>query len=114
MTNFINRLCFVCDSKSNFRWMLIIGLLIHQTGCGYPEVSPATYDLAKTLYSACNRKSLEHLDIVSDVLEAKVATQELPQTEAEWLRDIIADGRKGHWDAATREARVLMEDQVRR
>lgn len=93
--------------------MLVIGLLIIQIGCGYPEVSPATYELAKALYSACNRQRVEHLDIASDLLETKVASEELSQTEAEWLREIIADGRQGHWDVATREARALMEDQVR-
>ncbi|QDT35050.1 hypothetical protein [Thalassoglobus polymorphus] len=90
--------------------MLLCGL----TGCGYPDVSPKTYEISKALYSACNRKSDEHVSKISKLIESHLESGDLSEREAKWLRVIIHNAEEGRWEAATLEARQLMEDQVHR
>ena len=45
-----------------YRWVfLLLGLLV-MTGCGYGDVSPATYEIAKSLYNISNRKLSDQTD----------------------------------------------------
>ncbi len=92
----------------------VLLLLCGLTGCGYPDVSPKTYEISKALYSACNRKSEEHVSKVSELIESHLESGDLSEREANWLRAIVRDAENGKWEAATLEARQLMEDQVHR
>ncbi len=83
-------------------------------GCGYPEVSPTSYELSKALYSACNRRSDEHLSRVIELVDSTQAAGEISDRESKWLRAIVDQARAGDWEAATVEARQIMEDQVDR
>ncbi len=87
-------------------------LLCCFAGCGYPEVSPKTYEISKALYSACNRKSAEHVTKASELIEVHHESGNLSEREAKWLREIVRDAESGSWEAATLEARQLMEDQI--
>ncbi|QDU41012.1 hypothetical protein Mal4_53770 [Maioricimonas rarisocia] len=94
-------------------WILATACLIGVSGCGYPEVSPKTYELAKALYSACNRRSPEHLEKVDHLAEAARESGEITEKESQWIRNIVEQARSGEWEPAALESRQLMEDQVR-
>ncbi|MEL7496576.1 MAG: hypothetical protein AAFN77_03140 [Planctomycetota bacterium] len=80
-------------------------------GRGYGEVSPATYELAKSLYSACLKKSDEHLNRVDDLLNQN-DTPPIPSNERRWLNQIIKQAQNGDWESAAQKAKRMMEDQV--
>ncbi|MCA9074684.1 MAG: hypothetical protein KDA93_06605 [Planctomycetaceae bacterium] len=83
-------------------------------GCGYPQVSPKSYELTKALYSACNRRNEEHLARVAEVLDSTKTAGDISDRESKWLHAIIDKARAGEWESAAREARQIMEDQVDR
>lgn len=83
-------------------------------GCGYPEVSPKTYEIAKALYAVCNLQRDDRLPIVIDLIEQSAASGEITRREASWLNAIVAEAESGRWNEAQLEARRLMEDQVTR
>lgn len=88
--------------------LLAFGLM----GCGYPEISPKSYELATALYSACNRHSEEHLAKVSDLMETHAESGDITDREFEWLQAIVEQAEEGDWEAAASEARQIMNDQV--
>lgn len=93
--------------------LLILATILPFAGCGgYPEVSPKTYEIAKVLYRVCNQKESGRLDAVAGLIDKSLAAGEITADEADWLNDIVADGRSGDWDDASAEVRELMEDQV--
>lgn len=98
------------------RYSTFVGLLIAAVciaGCGYPEVSPKTYEIANALYAASNRQSAEHIDKAIAVTEELLVSGEISEREAGWLRAIADQARDGDWDAAAAEARTLIADQAR-
>ncbi len=103
-----------CSTKAVLRPVpcFLALLLWCLAGCGYPEVSPKTYEISKALYSACNRQSEEHLSKVAELIESHLENGELTEREAKWLREIVQEAESGNWEAATLEARQLMEDQI--
>ena len=88
-----------------------LGLFV--SGCGYGEVSPKAYEIAKALWSICERKDAERLDKVSELIAESEKAGEVTAEEAGWLRDIVEDGRDGDWDDAVEAAREMMSDQVK-
>lgn len=101
-----------------YRWTLpLAGLLLGTVllaGCGYPEVSPQTYAIAKALYSVCNQKSQERLETVQELIQKSLEQEEISVREADWLGEIIKQARQGEWEAALLETRQIMEDQTGR
>ena len=83
-------------------------------GCGYGEVSPTTYELAKSLYNISNRRLPGKLATA----KAKIATAredgDISKKEAQWLNTIIAQAEQDNWQRAMKSARRMMEDQVSR
>lgn len=94
--------------------VLLVLTLLPLNGCGYPEVSPKTYELSKTLYSVCNQKSEERLEAVQKLIQSALGQNEINEREADWLNGIIAQAQDGNWDTATKEVRQMMEDQIDR
>lgn len=92
--------------------ILAVACLIGAAGCGYPEVSPKTYELVKALYSACNRRSEEHLEKVEALTEAARESGEITDRESQWIREIVEQARNGEWEPATLESRAILEDQA--
>ena len=93
--------------------VLLCGSLL-LSGCGYPEVSPKTYELSKALYSVCNQKSTERLVKVQALIQSSLEQEEITSREADWLNGIIKQAQAGEWDEALRESRQIMEDQAGR
>jgi len=89
-------------------------ILVFQYGCGYPEVSPKTYEISKALYSVCNQKSTERLETVQTLIQSSLEKQEITDREADWLNGIIGQAQEGDWDRALQESRRIMEDQAGR
>ncbi len=78
---------------------------------GYGEVSPKTYEFSKSLYSACLKKSEEHLGKVEEMLN-EVEGDRLSSNERVWLKQMIELARNGRWESAASKARQMMEDQL--
>lgn len=93
---------------------LLTAVALQLNACGYPEVSPKTYEISKALYSICNQKSKERLETVTKLIQSSLESQEITESEANWLNEIVAQAHEGEWESATLEARQLMEDQVGR
>ena len=84
-------------------------------GCAqYSTVSSEAYQYSKALYSVCNRRDEPRLAKVAEQIETARAADQLQETEAGWLSDIVATARAGDWQDATKDARQLMEAQVMR
>ena len=94
------------------KWLPCLVGLILISGCGYPEVSPLTYEYSKAIYSIANQKDLDRLKIIESKINAAATTGELTDDESKWLGEMIADATSGDWDRASQSARRLMMDQV--
>ena len=97
-----------------FSTVLLLMPLLLSSGCGYPAVSPKTYEISKALYSVCNQKSKERLETVQTLIQSSLKEKEINEREADWLNEIVASANAGDWETATLEARRLMEDQTGR
>lgn len=97
-----------------FKLLVACLMMIPLSGCGYPEVSPRTYEISKALYSVCNQKSQERLEIVTKLIQSSLENKEISASEADWLNGIIAQAREGDWQSASKEVRQMMEDQIDR
>ena len=102
--------------KNRLHTMLLLAALVAlgvSTGCGrYAAVSLEAYQYSKALYSICNRQDEPRLTRVAEQIETARAADELHETEAAWLTDIVATAQAGDWQDATQDARRLMEAQV--
>ena len=98
---------------NTYRLACVLTFILVLVGCGYGEVSPATYQYAKALYSICNRRAESQLDQAGEQIEAARSRGELSEQEAKWLKQILDDAAEGDWEAATKAARRMMEDQVK-
>ena len=83
-------------------------------GCGYGEVSPATYQYAKALYNITNRKLENRLPAVEQQIAASAEAGDVLPHEVSWLQAIIDSAKNDKWQKAMRAARRMMEDQIDR
>lgn len=93
---------------------LLTAVVLQLNACGYPEVSPKTYEISKALYSVCNQKSVERLESITKLIQSSLESNEITESEANWLNEIVTQAHEGEWESATLEARQLMEDQIGR
>lgn len=100
------------NTHSSQERLVGVVLVVCLIGCGHPEVSPKSYELATALYSACNRRSEEHLAKVSDLMESHAKSGDITNRELEWLQAIVDQAEEGDWEAAASDARQIMKDQV--
>ncbi len=66
----------------------VLTLAVSVSGCGYPDVSPKTYEVANALYAAANRRSIEHVEKALAVTDELIAAGDISEREADWLRSI--------------------------
>ena len=81
-------------------------------GCGYGEVSPKSYEIAKSLYNISNRKLSNRVEKVQDQIHLATENEEISSSEAKWLQAIAQKAENGDWKRAMRDARRMMEDQI--
>lgn len=91
--------------------LLVVGIAYWWMPRGYGKVSPKTYEFSTAIYSACLKKSDEHLDKIVELLDSTDESQ-LPQHERKWLEAIIADAQNQNWEPAAKKAKRMMNDQV--
>lgn len=95
--------------------VLLAGIAFFANGCGrYGEVNAVTYQYGKALYSACNARSSDRLDLCVSMIDTAQDNQEISGAEARYLRGIIETAQAEEWDKAQAMARQLMVDQVGR
>lgn len=101
--------------------LLFVGLLLLAAtvffvqGCGrYETVNAATYEHAKALYSVCNRRDRQRLEVCANMIAEAAANDELSRTERSYLTAIIEAARKNLWKESLAMSRQLMVDQLRR
>ena len=94
-------------------WLLLV-ICFTVPGCGYGEVSPTSYELAKSLYNVSNRKLSDRLQQVTERIDNAEANEEVSSREAKWLRNIVEQAEREQWDKAMQAARRMMEDQISR
>lgn len=90
---------------------LLLGCLV-LTGCGYGDVSPATYEIAKSLYNISNRKLSDHVHVAKEQITTSCECGKISDKEAKWLLAIAKDAERERWQQAMQSARRLMEDQI--
>ena len=78
----------------------------------YGDVSPKAYDIAKALYSVCNRKDETALERVEQLIDEAAANSEISDDEQGHLLDIVTTARTGDWQTAMGDARTMMSDQI--
>ena len=94
---------------------VLTAIVFFARGCGrYDEVNELSYAHAKALFSICNRKDKQRLEVCADMITTATQNKKLSSTEASYLNDIIAVARKDQWQDAHAMARQLMVDQVDR
>lgn len=95
-----------------FQLIMLVGFLVHLSGCGAAEVSPAAYQISKALYSACNRQHDDQLLKVEESIAAKLASQDISSREAALLTEIVEQAKQQEWKIASQQAWQILEDQV--
>lgn len=98
---------------SSLPMLAIVVFLVR--GCmHYGEVNAATYEHAKALYSICNRKDAQRLEVCAAMIEEAATAAQISQTETAYLNDIITTARDRNWTDALAMSRQLMVDQIDR
>lgn len=94
-----------------FRTILSLGVLTMLplfAGCGgYPELSPAAYELTVTLDNVCALKNAGQLKLVEEMIEKEKAEGDLTAGDEQVLRRIIKIAAEGNWNEASRRIREL-------
>lgn len=91
----------------------LIATVFFVQGCGrYGKVNELTYEHAKALYSVCNRRDSEALEVCANLIAEAAAKEQLSSTETTYLNDIIKAARLDNWKDALAMSRQLMMDQV--
>lgn len=81
----------------------------------YPPVtSPEALTLIKLLYTACNTRDAGKLDDVESRVQVLVESKSISAAERKSFEQIIAQARRGAWDAAQRNSLRFAEDQLGR
>ena len=93
---------------------LLVGLLLVNLNydSGYGPVSSQSYQFSKAIYGACQNKNEGRLQKVCELMEGPQGA-DLPAHERRWLEGMVAQANAGDWDLAAKNARRMMEDQVR-
>ena len=98
------------------RSLLLSALLLPITtfvGCGYPEVSPTTYEYAKALVSITIRRASDQLQPIRAKVDSSLEQGDISDQEHKWLIEIIDAAASGTWADAAKSARRIMEDQIK-
>ena len=113
--------CRPTDTFDLSRWILGAAIAMTTLIAGYymvtrpyGEISDRGYQYAAALFSTCNQRDDERLREISQMLADSLQEGDVRSKEAQWLFSIIDDGLAGDWEAASRDVRRLMEDQLER
>ncbi|MEX1042556.1 MAG: hypothetical protein WDZ51_18125 [Pirellulaceae bacterium] len=78
------------------------------TGCGgYPELSPAAYELTVTLDNVCAFRNEDQLEPFVELLNQETDSGSLSSEDENVLRRIVQLAANGDWEEASRQVRAL-------
>lgn len=81
------------------------------------QLDQASYEVTLALYRVCNQRNTDGLDQVEELLANSQHTDTEPlrtvsSESHDAIQRVIDLAKTGEWDRATRECRMLMDDQV--
>lgn len=82
-------------------------------GCGHPEVSPGTYELAKVIDNLCSYRKPEQIEAARELIRKEHAAGSISKSEQTLLMQILDQAQSGDWQGAGQEARELLQAQNR-
>lgn len=88
--------------------LILSGLIC---GCGYPQVSPGTYELAKVIDNLCSYRKPEQIDVARELIRKEHASRAISDSEQTLLMRILDQAQSGDWQGAGQEARELLQAQ---
>lgn len=91
--------------------VLVLSSLI--CGCGYPQVSPGTYELAKVIDNLCSYRKPEQIEAARELIRKEHASRAISDSEQTLLMGILDQAQSGDWQGAGQEARELLQAQNR-
>lgn len=98
--------------RAGRRWAWAAACLAAATGCGqHPRLSPASYDLARALYTVCNLQAADQLPRFEEQLAQQAAAGRVGDDERAALAKILAMARDGDWQGAQERTRTLIAAQ---
>jgi len=92
--------------------IVILLLTLAVSGCGYPKMSPAAIEMARSLYTVCNQKRENFLTVAEEKISSLKSEGSLSDSEVSYLTNVITMAREGKWEKAMLASRQMMEDQV--
>ena len=94
-------------------FLLLAAFVFFVQGCSqYGKVNEVTYEHAKALYSVCNRRDSQRLEVCANMIAEAAANHELSRTETSYLTGIIEAARNDQWKESLAMSRQLMVDQL--
>jgi hypothetical protein len=98
---------------------VVVGLLVAAVaaavlyGQRFGDLSDNGYEIALSLFSACNRRDSNRIPAIEAQIDLVADQGELGKQEAKWLRAVVLKAKAEKWEAAQRDIRNLMEQQVK-
>ena len=100
-------------SRCWIRFALLVGLA-WLPGCGYPEVTPETYEIAKALHTLVNQRDAAGLEKARAYVDEAHSAGRITACEHGYPSGSLASPESGDWDSAEQGIRRLLTDQTRR
>lgn len=88
-------------------------VLMALAGCGYPEVTPVTYEIAKALHTLVNQRDAANLEKARNFVDEAHAAGRITAAEHGYLTGFLISAESGDWDSAEQGIRRLLTDQNR-
>lgn len=82
-------------------------------GCGHPQVSRGTYELAKVIDNLCSYRKPGQIDAARELIRKEHASKSISDSEQTLLMGILDQAQSGDWQGAGLEARGLLQAQNR-
>jgi len=80
-------------------------------GCGHPQVSPGTYELAKVIDNVCAYRKPEQVEAARELIRKEHSAKSISDSEQTLLMEILDQAQSGDWQGAGLEARKLLQAQ---
>ena len=78
------------------------------------ELSQDHYATAIALYRVCNQRSTEGLQQIETMMQSVQPAPDPSDPSVEAIRSIMAQAKVDRWEAAAKECRSLLDDQIQR
>jgi hypothetical protein len=93
---------------------VIVGLVIVNWPRPAVELDGRGYQVAMALYRTCNQADPKALGQIEQMMDDWTAEEKTSREQHQSIRQIIADAKQGHWEAAAQACRALLDAQAER